>query len=140
GQVFNATVVKIHDLIELVGQTVSEVERQADRVEVVSGESNQAVASQRNQIELVATAMNQMSATAQEVATSAAAAVDSAQSVNQETVNGRALVESQVGSIQRLAGEIERSVTVINQLASDSTAISQVLDVIKGIAEQTNLL
>ncbi|WP_446737410.1 methyl-accepting chemotaxis protein [Pseudomonas sp. TTU2014-080ASC] len=84
--------------------------------------------------------MNELSATAQEVASSAAAAVGSAQSVNDETVTGRALVESQVGSIQRLAGEIDQSVVVINQLASDSQSISQVLDVIKGIAEQTNLL
>ena len=140
GQVFNQTVMRIHDLIERVGHTVGEVGGQADRVELVSGESNQAVAGQRAQIEQVATAMNQMSATAQEVARSAAAAVSSAQSVNQETVSGRALVESQVGAIQRLAGEIDQSVAVIDQLASDSAAISQVLDVIKGIAEQTNLL
>lgn len=140
GQVFNETVSKIHQLIERVGQTVVEVERQADRVQQVSGESNQAVAGQRGQIDLIATAMNQMSATAQEVAHSAAAAVGSAQSVNDETVSGRALVESQVGSIQRLAGEIDQSVAVINKLASDSASISQVLDVIKGIAEQTNLL
>ena len=131
---------KRQDLIERVGHTVGEVGGQADRVELVSGESNQAVAGQRAQIEQVATAMNQMSATAQEVARSAAAAVGSAQSVNQETVSGRALVEQQVGAIQRLAGEIDQSVAVINQLASDSAAISQVLDVIKGIAEQTNLL
>ena len=140
GQVFNETVSKIHELIERVGQTVVEVERQADRVQLVSGESNQAVTGQRGQIDQVATAMNQMSATAQEVASSAAAAVGSAQSVNDETVTGRALVESQVGSIQRLAGEIDQSVAVINKLASDSASISQVLDVIKGIAEQTNLL
>jgi methyl-accepting chemotaxis protein len=140
GQVFNATVAKIRDLIELVGQTVTEVERQADRVELVSGESSQAVSAQRGQIEQVAAAMNQMSATAQEVARSAAAAVGSAQSVNDETVNGRAMVESQVGSIQRLASEIDQSVNVINQLAADSASISQVLDVIKGIAGQTNLL
>ncbi len=140
GEVFNGTVQKIHHLIERVGHTVSAVGVQADRVEDVSAQSNQAVAGQRSQIEQVATAMNQMSATAQEVARSAAAAVDSAQSVNHETVNGRALVELQVGSIQRLADEIDQSVTVINQLASDSASISQVLDVIKGIAEQTNLL
>ncbi|WJN60355.1 methyl-accepting chemotaxis protein [Pseudomonas sp. SO81] len=140
GEVFNGTVAKIRDLIELVGQTVTEVERQADRVELVSGESSQAVSAQRGQIEQVATAMNQMSATAQEVARSAAAAVGSAQSVNDETVSGRAMVESQVGSIQRLASEIDQSVTVINQLAADSASISQVLDVIKGIAGQTNLL
>ncbi len=140
GQVFNDTVAKIHDLIDIVGQTVIEVERQADRVELVSGESNQAVYEQRGQIEQVATAMNQMSATAQEVARSAAAAVQSAQSVNDETVSGRSLVENQVGSIRRLAVEIDQSVAVINQLAADSASISRVLEVIKGIAEQTNLL
>ena len=140
GQVFNETVSKIRELIERVGHTVGEVERQASRVEAVSGESNQTVSEQRGQIEQVATAMNQMSATAQEVATSAEAAVGSAQSVNEETVSGRTLVEAQVSGIGLLAAEIEQSVKVINQLASDSKAISQVLDVIKGVAEQTNLL
>ena len=140
GRVFNGTVAKIRDLIDLVGQTVAEVERQADRVELVSGESSQAVTAQRGQIEQVATAMNEMSATAQEVARSAAAAVGSAQGVNEETVSGRAMVQSQVGNIQQLASEIEQSVSVINQLAADSASISQVLDVIKGIAGQTNLL
>ncbi|MFJ2366141.1 methyl-accepting chemotaxis protein [Pseudomonas sp. NPDC087697] len=140
GNVFNGTVAKIHDLIELVGKTVNEVERQASQVETVSAQSNQAVAGQRTQIEQVATAMNQMSATAQEVARSAAAAVNSAHSVNDETISGRGLVESQQGSIAQLASEIDSSVLVINQLASDSQSISRVLEVIKSIAEQTNLL
>nr|ACO92382.1 methyl-accepting chemotaxis sensory transducer [Pseudomonas putida] len=140
GQVFNGTVAKIRDLIDLVGQTVTEVERQADRVELIAGESSQAVSAQRGQIEQVATAMNEMSATAQSVASSAAAAVGSAQAVNQESVSGRERVESQVGSIQGLASEIDQSVVVINRLAADSASISQVLEVIKGIAGQTNLL
>ncbi|WP_420902732.1 methyl-accepting chemotaxis protein [Pseudomonas veronii] len=84
--------------------------------------------------------MNQMSSTAQEVARSAAAAVSSAHSVNDETVSGRGLVQSQQGSIARLASEIDESVRVINQLATDSQSISSVLEVIKSIAEQTNLL
>nr|WP_178123025.1 methyl-accepting chemotaxis protein [Pseudomonas sp. AU8050] len=140
GQVFNGTVAKIHDLIERVGHTVSQVELQAGQVQAVSAQSNQAVSGQRSQIEQVATAMNQMSATAQEVARSAAAAVSSAQSVNDETVSGRALVQSQQGGIARLAAEIDDSVRVINQLAADSQSISSVLAVIKSIAEQTNLL
>ncbi len=140
GQVFNGTVAKIHDLIERVGHTVSQVERQAGQVQAVSAQSNQAVSGQRSQIEQVATAMNQMSSTAQEVARNAAAAVSSAHSVNDETVSGRSLVQSQQGSIARLALEIDQSVRVINQLATDSQAISSVLEVIKSIAEQTNLL
>ncbi|AZF35577.1 Methyl-accepting chemotaxis sensor/transducer protein [Pseudomonas sp. R4-39-08] len=140
GQVFNGTVAKIHDLIERVGHTVAQVELQAGQVQTVSAQSNQAVAGQRSQIEQVATAMNQMSSTAQEVARSAAAAVGSARSVNDETVSGRGLVQSQQGSIARLATEIDESVRVINQLAADSQAISSVLEVIKSIAAQTNLL
>lgn len=140
GQLFNGTVAKIHDLIERVGHTVSQVERQAGQVETVSARSNQAVAGQRTRIEQVATAMNQMSSTAQEVARSAATAVSSAHSVNDETVSGRGLVQSQQGSIARLASEIDQSVRVINQLATDSQSISSVLEVIKSIAEQTNLL
>ncbi|OPB10059.1 methyl-accepting chemotaxis protein [Pseudomonas synxantha] len=140
GQVFNGTVAKIHDLIERVGHTVSQVELQASQVQTISAQSNQAVSGQRSQIEQVATAMNQMSATAQEVARSAAAAVNSAQSVNDETVSGRSLVQSQQSGIARLALEIDESVRVINQLAADSQSISSVLEVIKSIAEQTNLL
>ncbi len=140
GQVFNGTVARIHDLIERVGHTVSQVELQAGQVQAVSAQSNQAVSGQRSQIEQVATAMNQMSSTAQEVARSAAAAVSSAHSVNDETVSGRGLVQSQQGSIARLALEIDESVRVINQLATDSQSISRVLEVIKSIAEQTNLL
>ncbi|MGY2376872.1 methyl-accepting chemotaxis protein [Pseudomonas sp. SDO524_S393] len=140
GNVFNGTVAKIHDLIERVGHTVGQVELQAGQVETVSARSNQAVSGQRTQIEQVATAMNQMSSTAQEVARNAAAAVDSAHSVNDETLSGRSLVQSQQSSMARLASEIDQSAQVINRLASDSQAISSVLEVIKSIAEQTNLL
>lgn len=140
GKVINGTVGKVNQLIKRVGQTVVKVECQADQVQVVSNESSQAVSDQRQQIEQIATAMNELSATAQEVARNAAAAVDSAQGVSKDVVSGRTLVESQVDSIHQLAGEIDQSVVVINQLASDSSTISQVLDVIKAIAEQTNLL
>ena len=139
-QGFSETVRRIRSLIDQVGHTVVAVEEQAGQVLAVSARSNQAVSGQREQIEQVATAMNQMSATAQEVARSAALAADGAQQVNRESANGRTLVESQQGSIGRLAAEIDQTVLAINQLADDSRAIGQVLEVIRSIAEQTNLL
>jgi len=139
-QGFSETVSRIRGLIDQVGHTVVAVEAQAGQVLAVSARSNQAVSGQREQIEQVATAMNQMSATAQEVARSAALAAEGAQQVNRESANGRTLVESQQGSIGRLAAEIDQTVLAINQLANDSQAISQVLEVIRSIAEQTNLL
>nr|WP_290444494.1 MULTISPECIES: methyl-accepting chemotaxis protein [unclassified Pseudomonas] len=140
GRGFNETVRRIRGLIEQVGKTVTTVEDQAGQVLSVSSRSNLAVSGQREQIEQVATAMNQMSATAQEVARSAALAAEGAQRVNHESASGRDLVQSQQGSIARLAGEIDQSVAAVNQLAGDSQAIGRVLEVIRSIAEQTNLL
>ncbi|MBD8561859.1 methyl-accepting chemotaxis protein [Pseudomonas fluorescens] len=140
GEVFNASIARIHELIQRVGETATDVSRQAEQVECISGQGNQAVATQRGQIDQVAAAMNEMSATAADVASSAAAAVNGALRVSDETANSRKLVESQVAGIQQLAADIDQSVNVINHLARDSAAISQVLDVIKGVAEQTNLL
>jgi methyl-accepting chemotaxis protein len=137
---FNNTVARIRSLIQQVSQTSGQVQEQSLQVQNVSTESSHAVAAQRAQIEQVATAMNEMAATSQEVARSAAAAVLNAEQVNRETLVGRSLVESSVDGVGKLAGEIENSVRVINQLADDSSSISRVLEVIKGVAEQTNLL
>ena len=137
---FNNTVLRVRELIQQVSATSGQVQGQSREVEQISAESSQSVAAQRSQIEQVATAMNEMAATSQEVARSAALAVNNAEQVNTETLNGRRLVESSVDGIEKLAGEIENSVRVINQLAEDSASISRVLDVIKGVAEQTNLL
>jgi methyl-accepting chemotaxis protein len=126
---------KIHDLIERVGQTVARSSVRPgrwSRFRPKQSGSGRAT----HQIEQVATAMNQMSATSLEVARSAAAAVSSAHSVNDETISGRGLVQSQQGSIAALASEIDQSVLVINQLASDSLSISRVLEVIKSIASR----
>ncbi|MEH6799829.1 MAG: methyl-accepting chemotaxis protein [Halopseudomonas sabulinigri] len=137
---FNNTVLKVRELIRQVSATSDQVQEQSRQVESIASESSQAATSQRSQIEQVATAMNEMAATSQEVARSAALAVTNAEEVNTQTLSGRRLVESSVDGIEKLSGEIENSVRVINQLADDSSSISRVLDVIKGVAEQTNLL
>ncbi|MCY1262320.1 Methyl-accepting chemotaxis protein (MCP) signaling domain protein [compost metagenome] len=140
GTIFNGTVGQIQDLIRRVSSVALQVGQQTELVQSVSAASSRAVAEQRGQLDQVAAAMNQLSATAQEVARSAVAAADCARSANDETVRGRGMVRRQVENIQALAGEIDKSMLVINQLATDSNAIGQVLDVIKSIAEQTNLL
>ena len=137
---FNETIARIRQLIQRVSTTSRQVYDQSEQVEKISAQSSQAATDQRSQIEQVATAMNEMAATSQEVARSAASAVINAEQVNAETLSGRRLVEGSVDGIENLAGEIEKSVAVINRLAEDSVAISRVLDVIKGVAEQTNLL
>lgn len=136
----NNMVLNVRQLIERVSLTTRQVEQQSRFVQIASRDCSVAVLSQREQIEQVAIAINEMAAAAQEVAGSAAISVNLAQRASSESEYGRTLVYSQVQGIQLLSGEIDDSALAINQLAQDSSAISRVLDVIKGVAEQTNLL
>jgi methyl-accepting chemotaxis protein len=140
GTVFNGTVGQIQHLIRQVDGVVLQVGQQTDLVQSVARSSAREVNGQREQLEVVATAMNQLAVTARQVARNAECAVSSARQVNRETEQGRVRVREQVDSIQRLAGEIDGSMHLMHQLAADSEAIGQVLEVIRNIAEQTNLL
>ena len=140
GTVFNGTVGQIQHLIRQVDGVVLQVGQQTDLVQSVARSSAREVMGQREQLEIVATAMNQLTVTARQVAANAESAVSSALEVNLETEQGRIRVRAQVDSIQQLSAEIDGSMNLIHQLAADSEAIGQVLEVIRNIAEQTNLL
>jgi len=58
----------------------------------------------------------------------------------ESAIKGKDIVNETITSIEGLAGEIENSVTAIQQLDSQADNITNVLEVIKSIAEQTNLL
>jgi hypothetical protein len=125
-------------LIERVGHTVGEVERQAGQVEsrlcAKQSGSGRATHADRAGGDGDEPDVGDLAGGRAQCR----GGVSSAHSVNDETISGRGLVESQQGSIAALASEIDQSVLVINQLASDSQSISRVLEVIKSIAEQTN--
>ncbi|QUM84066.1 methyl-accepting chemotaxis protein [Moritella sp. 28] len=53
---------------------------------------------------------------------------------------GKTIVNETIASIENLAGEIENSVSAIQQLDTEADSITSILEVIKSIAEQTNLL
>ena len=53
---------------------------------------------------------------------------------------GKDIVNVTITSIESLAGEIEESVSAIQELDEEADNITNILEVIKGIADQTNLL
>lgn len=95
---------------------------------------------QRQGTAQVATASEQMAATAKEVAHSAADAADSASNVNDATQGGKTVVLQAIASIDQLNEDVAQVSQTLSELNAQSTAIGNVLDVIRGIAEQTNLL
>lgn len=58
----------------------------------------------------------------------------------ESAIKGKVIVNETIASIESLAGEIENSVSAIQQLDTEADNITSILEVIKSIAEQTNLL
>ena len=113
---------------------------QAAQLARIAEQSASSVSVQNRETEMVVTAMHEMSLTAQSVAQSAAAGESAASQASREAEDGRGTMNNTVGSIQQQADEIAASMEVMQELASASSDIGLVLEVIVGIAEQTNLL
>lgn len=137
---FNNMTERMHQLIQVVSKTASDVDHQAARVDDTASATSSAVAKQKAETQQISEAMSQMVDTVQEVAESSQRASDAASHADHEADQGRKVVGDTVSTINRLAEEISRSVEVINRVSKDSESISQVLVEIKAIAEQTNLL
>mgnify|MGYP003135027842 CR=1 FL=1 len=112
---------------------------QAAQLARIAEQSASSVSVQNRETEMVVTAMHEMSLTAQSVAQSAAAGESSASQASREAEDGRGTMNRTVSSIQQQADEIAASMEVMQELASASSDIGSVLEVIVGIAEVRSL-
>lgn len=119
---------------------VQSLSRVAEELSVVAEQTQKGSDRQGTQTGHVATAISEMNETVQTVATNANCAADSARQADDNVRAGQSVVKNTIGSIDELAGEIEASADVINELEKSIEVIGSVLDVIKGFTEKTNLL
>ena len=140
GKAFNKFVVKIQKVIVEVTKSTETLSLSADEMSSIAQSTRMSVDQQKEGIEQVAAATNEMSASVQEVATNTSDAAHSAMEADEQAKQINIIVDDTVASVSRLAGEVERIGSVINELQNQTQNIDTVLDVIKGIAEQTNLL
>ncbi len=137
---FNLTAERMRELIKEVHSTSDSVYQQSQEVSQITGVTSSSINQQMEETEQAASAMTEMSSNFGEVSEFSAQAENAAQEASTEANRGRDQVHKTLLNINNLAGEIQSSSTVVDQLAKDSANISQVLVQIKGIAEQTNLL
>ncbi|MBX9605437.1 MAG: methyl-accepting chemotaxis protein [Gammaproteobacteria bacterium] len=130
-------------IAELLAATQAGVERLSGAAGLLSagtGESRQRAARQRAELEQVAGAMQQMTATVEDVASHAQHAAAAAVEADLESKRGLAVVDASCRTIDELAGEVQSTARLVQDVRASTLGISSVLDVIRGIAEQTNLL
>lgn len=127
-------------IIDDVSQVSRNVKLTAQSLFQSSETTMKALNHQHSQTDQVATAMHQMSATISEVARNAQNAAQSSLAAEQQVSAGVTLIDESLESVIKLTKDVEAASEVIERLASDSSEIGKILEVIRSIAEQTNLL
>ncbi|ALI04304.1 methyl-accepting chemotaxis protein II [Pseudomonas sp. FW306-02-F02-AA] len=139
-QHFNAFTEKLRRVItqlqlsaSALGQSSSDLGNDAAQAQVRSQQQSQ-------QMELVATAINEVTYGVQDVARNAEHAASEMRDAQAQAQQGQVNIDGSLQQIDQLSSTIDQAVEVIRTLATESTQIGSVLEVIRSIAEQTNLL
>ncbi|APC14309.1 chemotaxis protein [Pseudomonas frederiksbergensis] len=137
---FNAFTTKLRQVISqlqlsasALGQSSSDMGNDAAQAQARSQQQSQ-------QMELVATAINEVTYGVQDVAKNAEQAASEMRDAEAQAQQGQVNIDGSLQQIDQLSNTIDQAVEVIRTLASESTQIGSVLEVIRSIAEQTNLL
>ncbi|AVB19640.1 MULTISPECIES: methyl-accepting chemotaxis protein [Pseudomonas syringae group] len=137
---FNAFIAKLRNVVSqlqsssvALGQASTDLGSNAEQAQNRSQQQSQ-------QMDLVATAVNEVTYGVQDVAKNAEHAASEMRDAESQAQQGQVNIDNSLRQIEHLSGTIDQAVEVMKSLASESTQIGSVLEVISSIAEQTNLL
>ena len=98
------------------------------------------ISNKLQEVERIATATEQMSMSIRELGESAREVLLLAQDSSAASHDGKLAVDKTINNINSLSGTLAQTKIKVNGMASSTSEIKGVLDVIQSIAEQTNLL
>ena len=126
---------------------ISEVVLNTNQIAETTVQSKQAAAQTRTsseaqfkEVDLVATASEEMTQTSGMVFKNADMAVNAATKANDAATQGQKGIEVSAAEMNRLVDSMNEAVPMVEELANNNEAITEILTVIEAISEQTNLL
>ena len=137
---FNAFTTKLRGVISQLQVSASALDQSSTDLGDNAAQAQSRSQQQSQQMELVATAINEVTYGVQDVAKNAEHAASEMRDAQAQAQQGQVNIDGSLQQIDQLSATIEQAVQVIRTLASESTQIGSVLEVIRSIAEQTNLL
>lgn len=140
GNGFNLFVERIHESMREVASSTVQLNEVALRVVSASNSSMLNSDQQANRTHSVAAAINELGAAAHEIAQNAARASGHSSEARGLASEGQEVVGSNILAMNRLSTRISGASGQIELLATKTTNIGQILEVITGISQQTNLL
>lgn len=123
--------------INQVNHTISSI---SDTIRSINEQNIHKSSQQDQELEMAATAMEEMTSALSNVSQSTNMAEEYAGSAEKEANNSKQVFDKAIREFADLDGEFQKTSEIIQQLATESNNVGNVLDVIKAIAEQTNLL
>ena len=137
---FNAFTAKLRQVVSQLQTSASALGQSSSELGNDAAQAQQRSQQQSQQMELVATAINEVTYGVQDVAKNAEHAASEMRDAESQAQQGQVNIDGSLQQIDRLSQTIDQAVEVIRTLASESTQIGSVLEVIRSIAEKTNLL
>jgi len=137
---FNAFTAKLRQVVSQLQDSASALGQSSNELGNDATQAQERSQQQSQQMELVATAINEVTYGVQDVAKNAEHAASEMRDAESQAQQGQVNIDGSLQQIERLSQTIDQAVEVIRTLASESTQIGSVLEVIRSIAEQTNLL
>ncbi|WP_035053049.1 methyl-accepting chemotaxis protein [Andreprevotia chitinilytica] len=141
---FNQFMQVIHNVVLEAQNAARTLHDEAEKLAESTSSSVEDMHKQKGEAEQMVAAINALSEALNDVSTrsstAANAAVSAAEQAERNAVDCGSVVDTNITTINHLAGEVEGTTGAMRQLASHSEEIGRVVDVIRGIADQTNLL
>ena len=140
GQTLNQLFSRLNDFIGEVDGRVQHLQDSAHTLTRVTCESGKQLSGQNQEVRSAAAATAQVSASVQQVSHYAGATAQKMHDTREQVQESHRVSADVHQSIQTLTSDMQSVLNHMEQLATESTGISDVLNVIQSIAEQTNLL
>ena len=137
---FNAFISLLRESVMGVMAVVEPLMENSTRLVQGMEKAESATNQQSSDAKIVHQSMEEMRHSAGDISTSAVSASEAAQAAEREVEESLKQIKQSVTTSQTLSQEIDSAANTIDQLASDTQNVSQILNVITSIAEQTNLL
>ncbi|NBF02038.1 HAMP domain-containing protein [Pseudomonas sp. Fl5BN2] len=137
---FNGFTAKLRGVVTQLQTSAGALEQSSNELGSNASEAQERSQQQSQQMEQVAAAISQVTSGVQDVAKNAEHAASEVREAEAQAQQGQVNIDGSLQQIEQLSATINQAVEVIRTLATESTQIGTVLEVIRSIAEQTNLL
>ncbi|GFM83548.1 chemotaxis protein [Pseudomonas cichorii] len=131
---------QLRETLQQISSSANQLASAAEEMTAITEDGVKGLNKQNNEIDQAATAVNQMTSAVEEVARNAENTARSSSSATGAAQDGLGLVKKTVSAIDTMSNDVQKTASLIGELADQSRDIGKVLDVIRGLAEQTNLL